>query len=103
MRSGEALEPVADAAHRLERSGALTELAPQRAHYDFHDVRAARPVVAPDVPQQRAALDGEPLALLQVAQDVELEPGQVDVALVEHQAATGGVEHAVLGRLQLAP
>src|SRR3954470_23256367 len=91
MRSTEALEPVADPAHRLQRAGALTELAPQRAHDDFHDVRAAGPVIAPDVPQQRCAPDGEPLALLQVAQDVELEPGQGDVAPVEDQPPAGGL------------
>src|SRR3954449_3374380 len=103
MRSSEALEPVADAAYRFQRTGALAELAPQRADDDFHDVRAARPVVAPDVPQQRFALDGAPFALLEVAKDVEFEPGQVDVASVEHEPATGRVEHAVLGRLQFAP
>src|SRR4051794_2703315 len=93
-RSSEALEPVADAAYRFQRTGALAELAPQRADDDFHDVRAARPVVAPDVPQQRFALDGAPFALLEVAKDVEFEPGQVDVASVEHEPATGRVEHA---------
>lgn len=55
LPSAERSEAVADAAHRLERLGAVAELAAQRGDDDVDDVGAAGPVGAPHLLQQRRA------------------------------------------------
>src|SRR5215207_7064614 len=95
-RALEAPQPVADPAHGLEGRRAVGQLAAQAGYGDLDDVGAARPLVAPDVAQERLARHGPALALAQVAQDLALELGQRDAAAVEHQLARVSVQPRLL-------
>src|SRR5215208_7443962 len=77
----EGMQPISDAAHSLQRARAVAELAPQAGHRHLHHVRAARPLVAPDVAQERLAGDRLAAAVVEVAQDVALELGERDPAV----------------------
>ena len=95
-QSVERCQPVADAAHGLQRDGAIAELAAQPADHDLDDVRApAGPLVAPHLTQELLAGHGDALAALQVAQDVELEAAEIDGVTVEDELAVLGVEDVV--------
>ena len=81
--------------------GAVAELAPQARDRDVDDVRAARPLVAPHVAQERVACDRLPLAGDQVAHHLALELGECDPVTVEAQLA-GGLVKAGRGQVEVA-
>src|SRR3990172_6802136 len=70
-------QAVAPPADGLDHRGPLAELSPDRAHNSVDDV-AADVGVSPDVAQQVRALHHLRLPLVEVVEDVELEPGEVD-------------------------
>src|SRR5215510_9694934 len=82
--SGRGGEAVAGAAHRLQASGTVAELAAQGADHDLDDVAAAAPLVAPYVAQQRRPADDPAFAFVQVLQDVEFELGEIGAGVDEH-------------------
>ena len=84
-------QTIAAPPHGLDDRGALAELPPQGAHDCVDDV-AADVGVAPDVPEQRGALDDLRLALVEVVENVELEPRQIHTPAVEHELALDRVE-----------
>src|SRR5215831_4039080 len=94
--SGRCGEAVAGAAHRLQASGTVTELAAEGADHDLDDVAAAAPLVAPYVAQQRRPADDPAFAFVQVLKDVEFELGEIGAGAVEDELAAAGIEHGVV-------
>src|SRR5262249_21267406 len=94
--SGRGGEAVAGAAHRLQASGTVAELAAQGADHDLDDVAAAAPLVAPYVAQERRPADNPAFAFVQVLQDVEFELGEIGASAVEDELAAAGIEHGVV-------
>src|SRR3954452_22739678 len=80
-------EAVAVPADGLDRRRVLAQLLAQGAHDGVHDVAAARVLVAPDLREQLAPRDHLALAVVQVADDPELERRQGELPAVEAQLA----------------
>src|SRR5690349_21620200 len=94
--SGRGGEAVTGAAHGLQASGTVTELAAEGADHDLDDVAAAAPVVAPYVAQQRRAADDPAVAFVQVLQDIEFELGEIGAGAVEDELAAVGIQQSLV-------
>src|SRR5215472_8191513 len=93
VRGGEA---VAGAAHCLQASGTVAELAAEGADHDLDDVAAAAPAVAPYVAQQRRLADDPAFPFVQVLEDIEFQLGQIGAGTVENELAAVGIEQCVV-------